>query len=135
MTAQYSRKSAKVALILCICLTPLGIQRFYVGRILSGVLMFILGLTWYIWQVYKSITTFALLGLPTDVSISGSGAVLTQTTSQSQTLMDLVMPWVGWAVILWSLLDFFMILFGKFKDKSGYPLKGYFSFNSLKSKT
>ena len=40
MTEQYSNKSRLVALLLCWFLGYLGVHRFYVGKVGTGVLMF-----------------------------------------------------------------------------------------------
>ncbi len=130
MSENYSMKSTKTSMLLCICLAPLGIHRFYVGRIYSGLLMFIPGLAWYAWQMYKSINAITLLGLPEGVSITPQALLIGTTSGAPQGMLDVFMPWVGWAVIIWSLIDLLLIVFGKFTDSAGLPLKGYYRFGS-----
>lgn len=114
-------------MLLCICLAPLGIHRFYVGRYYTGVLMFIPGLAWYLWQMYKTINAITILGLPEGASLTPQSILMGNTSTTPQGMWDIIMPWVGWAVILWSLIDLLLIVFGKFTDSSGLRLKSYFS--------
>ena len=71
MQQQSSEKSYIVMILLCFFLGSLGIHRFYVGKIGTGILMII--------------------------TLGGLG--------------------------IWTLIDFIMIIIGKFKDKEGKEIK------------
>lgn len=71
MQQQTSEKSYIVMILLCFFLGSLGIHRFYVGKIGTGILMII--------------------------TLGGLG--------------------------IWALIDFIMIIIGKFKDKEGNEIK------------
>jgi TM2 domain-containing membrane protein YozV len=82
-----SSKSKTTAAILAFLLGQLGIHRFYLGKVGTGVLQLLLAIVGY--------ATIAV----------GVGI------------------FVLWALGIWILIDFIMILMGKFKDKNGLPLK------------
>ncbi len=82
-----SSKSKVTAALLAFFLGQLGIHRFYLGRVGTGVLQIILAIVGY------------------------------------ATIVVGVGVFVLWALGIWILIDFIMILVGKFKDKNGLPLK------------
>lgn len=82
-----SSKSKTTAALLAFLLGQLGIHRFYLGKVGTGVVQLLLAIVGY--------ATIAV----------GVGI------------------FVLWALGIWILVDFIMILVGKFKDKNGLPLK------------
>lgn len=82
-----SSKSKTTAAILAFLLGQLGIHRFYLGKVGTGIVQLVLAIVGY--------ATLAI----------GVGI------------------FVLWALGIWILIDFIMILVGKFKDKNGLPLK------------
>ncbi len=82
-----SSKSKTTAAILAFLLGQLGIHRFYVGKVGTGIVQLLLAIVGYA-TIVVGVGVFAL-----------------------------------WALGIWILIDFIMILVGKFKDKNGLPLK------------
>lgn len=97
LMSNLSSKSKIVAALLAFFLGSLGAHRFYVGRAGTAVL-----------QLLMLIVGYVLIAVASIQSSTGIGAI-------------------GGVIIfilgLWILIDFIMILVGKFKDKNGLPLK------------
>ena len=90
-----SSKSRLVAALLAFFFGDLGVHRFYVGRVFSGFIQMLLGLSFII-----SLIMFLMIELEL--------AVLTF-------LLGII-----WG--FWVFIDFILILCGTFKDKDGLPI-------------
>ena len=90
-----SSKSRLIAALLAFFFGDLGIHRFYVGRVFSGFIQLILGVSFIISLIF-------LLNLESEL------AVFTY-------LVGII--WGAWVFI-----DFILILCGTFKDKHGLPI-------------
>lgn len=112
-----SNKSRTVAAILCFLLGGLGAHDFYLGkkgRAIGKIMIFSFGLIVYIFSyAYK---------LATDSMLNGSAhqELLSSDLTQFEALI-LSLPSVICSIIIgiWTLVDFIMIIIGKYKDSEG----------------
>jgi len=130
-----SDKSKAVAFWLCIIFGPAGLHRFYVGRILSGLVMLTPSIFCFVWASKKFDQVFgsasALLGA-NQTHQSNSFSVLGGLTNQVNDLAashnldfsrwDTFMGWLTFGLVAWALIDLMVIVAGQFKDKDGRTL-------------
>jgi TM2 domain-containing membrane protein YozV len=103
-----SKKSRIVGAILCFIFGWLGVHRFYVGKVGTGILMIL----WFLFLYTVAPVIFGIMFLAgTTSALSGdSGGVGTAATGLGA--MIYIIP----VSLLWWLIDFVLILAGKFKD-------------------
>lgn len=112
-----SGKSRTIAAILCFLLGGIGIHDFYLGkkgRAIGKIMIFSFSLIDFIFSyVYK---------LATESMLNGSGAheFFSSDLTQIESLI-LSLPSIIFSLIIgiWTLVDFIMILIGKYKDSEG----------------
>ena len=115
--SEESGKSRTIAAILCFLLGGVGIHDFYLGkkgRAIGKIMIFSFGLIDYIFSYAYKLATESMLNGSAHQELFSSD--LTQIES-----LILSLPSVICSIIIgiWTLVDFIMILIGKYKDSEG----------------
>jgi len=110
-----SKKSRTVASILCFLLGFIGVHRFYVGKVGTGILMML----WFLFLYTIAPVIFGIMFLAGAASAmtGDSGGVGTAATGLSA--MVYIIP----VSVLWWLIDFIFVLAGKFKDSKKLEIR------------
>ncbi len=112
-----SQKTKAIAFSLCFFFAPLGFHRLYVGKIKTGMLMLLLGGTWYYWFIQDLLTSLS--------AFNAFGALDLTTISNIQSMPTSTNPWMtgfGTVLFIWVLIDLILIVTGNFKDNEGKTL-------------
>lgn len=130
-----SEKSKKLAFWLCMIFGPLGLHRFYVGRITSGLCMLVPSLICFSWASKKFNQVFGALDTLKTSSLAGAdqaqqlnnlysalGSLNTQSAPVASSNWDGLMSWVSFGLLMWALMDLIVIVAGQFRDRDGRTL-------------
>lgn len=112
-----SAKSRTVAAILCFLLGSFGAHDFYLGkkgRAIGKIMIFSFGLIDYIFSYAYKLATDSMLNGSTHKELLSSD--LTQIESLILSLPSAICSII---IGIWTLVDFIMILIGKYKDSEG----------------
>jgi TM2 domain-containing membrane protein YozV len=102
-----SNKSRAATAVLAFFLGTLGVHRFYLGKISTGLTILILGIVGWV---------FVVLGIITAATTQSLGSLLT--------LMILGYVLIS-AIGLWAFIDFIIALIGGFRDRDGNEVKNW----------
>ena len=104
--SEVSTKSRAATAVLAFFLGTIGVHRFYIGRITTGLLLLLLGIAGWVLIVIGVMTAAFTLGL------GGLGIII----------LGYVL--IG-AVGLWAFIDFILALVGALKDGKGNPVQNW----------